>query len=246
MSDTVPDRFLTTQEKLPDGRWRVQAGVAEPAEADSWLEASVQALANLSQASGEWAAQSGTTGGVRQTEALQVTVPAFLARLVKLIWWRGLGSGHIAQLEAVARTLSDGVSTMTPEWAETLATIRARHVAATSGPWRWSGSSPRDGGKGRRVVSLATVHGYAPYEHVLQFERWGAEDAQPRFGTANGSMVSASECLVHRDESSDAIAGIDNANATFIAAAWSDMQALLTRVDELEAQLATQVGGAQP
>ncbi|MBZ4400385.1 hypothetical protein [Myxococcus sp. AS-1-15] len=60
---TVPDRFTTTQQKLPDGRWRVQHDVAEPAEADSLLEAYVAALRNLARQSGARDAQSGKTGG---------------------------------------------------------------------------------------------------------------------------------------------------------------------------------------
>ncbi|WP_426730182.1 hypothetical protein [Myxococcus faecalis] len=50
-SGTVPDRFTTVQERTPDGRWRVQHDAAEPADADSLLEAYVAALRNLARAS---------------------------------------------------------------------------------------------------------------------------------------------------------------------------------------------------
>lgn len=163
-----------------------------------------------------------------------------LAHLVQVIRNHGLSSGQVRQLEAMVRTMRRDSVVGSPTWPETLDAIRARHSAATSGPWQWHGTAPRPGSKGRRDIWLGTLGGPG---HVLDFAPWGSGAAQPRFW--GGSYhAPASELVVHRDERSDEVAGIDNPDARFIAASWSDVQALLARVDELEAQLA-QAGGTR-
>jgi hypothetical protein len=54
-----------------------------------------------------------------------------------------------------------------------LTAARARHAAATPGPWRWYGNTET------RTVYLATAH--SGRYHVLGFRRWGMRGAQPEF-----------------------------------------------------------------
>ncbi|MBZ4400387.1 hypothetical protein [Myxococcus sp. AS-1-15] len=151
-----------------------------------------------------------------------------LERLIAVIRNHGLSTRQVAQLEAVARTLREDSPTSPPDWAERLEAIRARHAAATRGPWRWFG-----------YLRTREVGLHAPgMRSVMEFHRWGTQGAQPMFCTA-GYLQELSEVVVPDTAAGRGrVTDINHPDARFIAASWADVAALLARVDELEAQLA--------
>lgn len=118
---------------------------------------------------------------------------------------------------------------------EKLAEMRARHEAATRGPWRWFGS----GGRRRKEVNLYLATTHSGRRYVMDFIRSGMGGAQPRFqpGAYRG-MVPARDLLQYAVEYRDDITGIDCADARFIESSWSDVADLLDEVTRLRAQLA--------
>ena len=132
----------------------------------------------------------------------------------------------------------------------TIEEIRARAAAATSGPWQWFGNTEVHN------VYLATVqHGR---RFVMQFWRWGMQQAQPVFRSQPGDgalMTKASEVPIFevcRDATSiddprvyrGDIVGFRNADATFIANSRQDVDDLLAAIDAVEAVCAKHEHGA--
>jgi hypothetical protein len=112
---------------------------------------------------------------------------------------------------------------MTPE---RLAEIRARHNAATRGPYLWSGYGSAC------TISLDSV---ATGNEVLSFRRWGFSRAQPVFCT-DGLLVAASEVLTPDSAPSrKRITGIEHPDARAFAHSWKDVEDLLAEVDRLRA-----------
>lgn len=135
-----------------------------------------------------------------------------------------------------------------------LEAIRARADAATPGPWGWYGNTDT------HDVYLATQKWGRHY--VMEFERWGMQQAQPVFVEGrswvadgdslkfhtSGGMFPAAE-LARYEVAPDAtdrkdprvyradLTGFRNPDATFIAAARQDIADLLAEVDRLRAAL---------
>jgi hypothetical protein len=119
------------------------------------------------------------------------------------------------------------------EVAGALDVIRARHAAATPGPWRWFG---RGGRRHKQVdVYLATVDRGRIY--VMDFVRSGMSGAQPRFQPAGEGMVPAKDLVTYHVDYRDDISGIANPDAEAIEHSWSDVETLLRLVDQQAAEL---------
>lgn len=112
----------------------------------------------------------------------------------------------------------------TPDLKTRVEAIRARHAAATRGPWKWFGYL------GARNVSLE-----APgMNTVMDFIRWGMNGAQPRFNT-KGLLDPLSDLVVPDSaEGRGRITDVNHPDARFMANAWQDVADLLARVAELE------------
>ncbi|WP_163869534.1 hypothetical protein [Myxococcus eversor] len=121
-------------------------------------------------------------------------------------------------------------------WTEKLAVIRARHAAATKGPWFWFGYL-RSRSVGLHVRGATSV---------IEFSRWGTQGAQPLF-SVEGILTDLPELVVPDTATGRGrVTDINHPDARFIAASWEDVRALLTRVDELEAQVAAPPAPATP
>lgn len=125
-----------------------------------------------------------------------------------------------------------------PMSEQQLAEILARANAATAGPWKWSGNT-----EVRDMRLQAQHHGGLT---VMDFVRWGMQDACPRFAR-NWVMYRADEMVeyqVHQlgwvDKSEPPyradISGIDHPDARFIAAAREDVPELVAEVQRLRAE----------
>lgn len=113
--------------------------------------------------------------------------------------------------------------------------IRARHAAATRGPWKWFGYANRSRKTGG--FYLATAHGGRRY--IMDFVRSGFRDAQPRFQPEpHRGMLLASELAEYEVEYRNDITRIAAPDAVFIEHSWQDVSDLLARITELEAQFA--------
>ncbi|NNB86745.1 hypothetical protein [Corallococcus exiguus] len=113
------------------------------------------------------------------------------------------------------------------ETDDKLEAIRARHAAASRGPWRWFGYlSNRDVG--------IEGHGVT----VMEFARWGARGAQPLF-SVKGILTALADLVVpDTAEERGRVTDINHPDARFIAASWQDGQHLLGMVDALRARVA--------
>jgi hypothetical protein len=150
-----------------------------------------------------------------------------------------------------------------------LAGARARHAAATRGPWRWFGNTKC------KNVYLATTHSGRTY--VMDFARWGMQSAQPTFRVCYGPgprgetdlqwepsrMVPLAELescgAAHsprwevappgEPRYRDDFAGINNPNAALIEHCWADLRDAFARVDQIEGEVerchAAMLGAAQ-
>jgi hypothetical protein len=124
-----------------------------------------------------------------------------------------------------------------------LAAIQARADAATSGPWHWAGNVDS-----RHIYLANWVPGMGRCT-VMDFSRWGMQEARPRFADDNFMMKNADTMPVfevsprstRRDDPAvyraDLI-GIRHPDAEFIAAARTDVPALVARVRADESKLA--------
>lgn len=139
-----------------------------------------------------------------------------------------------------------------------LTAARARHAAATRGPWRWSGSTRT------RDVHLATTH--SGHAFVLGFERWGFNGGQPSFqvyakpehhteAPGSGLIYKLSELAEGDDKRPDLppkgpifrhdathrkcqggrgeFYGIAHPDATLIERCWEDLRDAFAEVDRL-------------
>ncbi len=122
-----------------------------------------------------------------------------------------------------------------------LAGARARLAAATPGPWR------RYGNVKHRVCYLATIDRGRIF--VLDFERWGFGQAQPRFQVRNrmvplGKMEAEGEAYspiwevapFGQPRYRDDFQGIAHPDAAFIEHSWADLRDALAEVDRLAAE----------
>lgn len=139
--------------------------------------------------------------------------------------------------------------------SDKLQEIRARHEAATRGPYQWYGYVEGRGIKGSRSakrrcanVYLSTVARGRTF--IMQFEKVGFKDAQPVFqvyrdgkkefpdGWGAGLMVGAGELAGGPDgflkEYSGEFVGINNQDAIAIAKSWEDIDVLIAEVDRLK------------
>lgn len=125
----------------------------------------------------------------------------------------------------------------------TPADLRTLLAAATPGPWAWYGNTKT------QTCYLATVGGGRVF--VMQFDRWGMQNAQPTFqwpvghadGSGTGVMYPMSklpedagpdfEVSYRRD-----FVGIKHPDASLIVAAVNALPGLLDRIEDLETQVA--------
>ncbi|NRD61477.1 hypothetical protein HRD49_06900 [Corallococcus exiguus] len=114
------------------------------------------------------------------------------------------------------------------ETDDKLEAIRARHAAATKGPWSWFGYlRTRDVGlHGRRMSS------------VMEFRRWGLNSAQPLFCTDGILRDLAEVATPDTSPERGRVTDINHPDARFIAGSWQDVKDLLGIVDALQAQVA--------
>lgn len=109
-----------------------------------------------------------------------------------------------------------------------IAAIDARCAAATPGPWFWTGY------KRTRALRLQARDGLGSI--VMDFDRWGMADAQPRF-RVDGLMVDAAELPMWREGGGDGrLESVAHPDMVFLAHARTDLPALVARVRELEAE----------
>ncbi|MBZ4371447.1 hypothetical protein [Corallococcus sp. AS-1-6] len=109
---------------------------------------------------------------------------------------------------------------------EKLAAIRARHAAASRGPWRWFGYLRT------REVSLEGGR-----DTVMDFTRWGMSGAQPRW-SVKGILEKLADLVVpDTTPGRGRVTDINHPDARFIAASWEDVRDLLGMVDALQQSL---------
>lgn len=121
----------------------------------------------------------------------------------------------------------------TEQTPDEIAAIRARHEAATPGPYMW------DVRPEVHSVDLKTVN--APGWHVLQARRWGMRGAQMWFrDLVRGVMVDMKDLLVAMPgrEHHKWIRGIDHPDAIALEKSWEDRLALLAHADALAEKVA--------
>ncbi|MBN9687156.1 MULTISPECIES: hypothetical protein [unclassified Corallococcus] len=149
----------------------------------------------------------------RALQSVLQSVPALQAR--------------IAELESVVNT---------PD-TEKLEAIRARHAAATEGPWKWFGYVSRPGRSANlNRLYLATVNRGRRF--VMNFVRMGMRSAQPRFQPPPGGlMVEASKLVTYEVDYRDDVAGISAPDAVFMESSWQDVKDLLGMVATLQARV---------
>lgn len=110
--------------------------------------------------------------------------------------------------------------------------VRARHAAATPGPWRWFGNTKF------HSIYLATIHGGRRF--VMNFCRWGFSGATPEFQIKRGSggvMVEAHTLVKYEVDYRKDISGIDHPDAIFIENAWADVDYLIRENDRLRTEV---------
>lgn len=122
-----------------------------------------------------------------------------------------------------------------------LAEIKARHEAATEGPYRWYGyvkGKGRDGDKGskrRRCenLHLATINRGRIY--VMRFQRSGFNDAEPVFQDQERHIIRGAGEFVtaFKTYSGEMTDGINNPDAIALERSWEDRQFLLDEIDRL-------------
>jgi hypothetical protein len=117
-----------------------------------------------------------------------------------------------------------------------IAKDRAMCEAATKGPWQWRGYTRP------RKMYLASLTHMIPI--VMDFERWGMRNAQPRFRDASRDlMVNASDLVIPDDaENPNGFHGINHADAKFIVEAREALPHYLARTAEAESKVATVEG----
>lgn len=118
------------------------------------------------------------------------------------------------------------------EEAVDLDAIRARHAAASRGPWRWFGyMSNRDVSLEGRGVT------------VMDFVRWGMSCAQPRW-SVHGILEKLADLIVPDTAAGRGrVTDINHPDARFIASSWQDVKDLLVIVDGLRTQLGAKAQG---
>ena len=110
-----------------------------------------------------------------------------------------------------------------------LAQIQARADIATPGPWVWHGNLT---GKGLELKSLAPMHPI-----VMIFRRWGMQSAMPWFRNRLWDLMDKPRLIPSAPHNPWDIVAIDHPDAVFIAAARSDVDALLVHVRAMDALL---------
>ncbi|MFP2898775.1 hypothetical protein [Corallococcus sp. 4LFB] len=109
---------------------------------------------------------------------------------------------------------------------EKLEAIRARHAAASRGPWRWFGYLRT------REVSLEGSR-----DTVMDFTRWGMSGAQPRW-SVKGLLEKLADLVVpDTTPERGRVTDINHPDARFMAASWQDTKDLLGMVDALQARV---------
>lgn len=131
---------------------------------------------------------------------------------------------------------------------ERIERIRARHDAATPGPWRWFGYIKGDGiGHARskaarycQQIYLSTVNRGRLI--IMDFVKAGFRDAQPRFSNRqtdkdNPLLLPAAEFADHLRLYSGQFEGLTNPDATAIERSWEDVDFLLAELDRRAKQI---------
>lgn len=125
--------------------------------------------------------------------------------------------------------------------------IKARAVAASPGPWHWSGNVDYPAHVALSRWPRRDEKDACGLTHVMTFRRWGMQGAGPLF-TVNGWMKRADEFPIFevaltalgrldpRVYRAD-IVGIRHPDAEFIAHARQDVDDLLAEVDRLRSEL---------
>jgi len=125
-----------------------------------------------------------------------------------------------------------------------LEAIRARRAAASRGPWHWTGNTDTHQ---LRLSNWIPGHGRCT---VMDFTRWGMQDARPRFTDGDRFMVhpqtvyQVAPAATRRDDPRvyrGDIIDIRHPDAQLIAHAPQDIDDLLAEVDRLRAALAEAV-----
>lgn len=110
-----------------------------------------------------------------------------------------------------------------------LAPIRKRLEAATPGPWGWYGNLTGP------YIHLESRASMRPI--VMDFARWAWQSATPRF-QEDGIMEPASKWFVRPQAHNPwMVTGVDHPDAVFIAAARTDVPALIAEVERLRTEL---------
>ena len=114
--------------------------------------------------------------------------------------------------------------------------IKGRDAAATPGPWYWGGNLSAKSFDLRARVSNTPI--------VMAFRRWGngcepcfwkrTPEKDPAF---HGEYQRARDIAVREKPYRDDVAALDNADAAFIAAARTDVPALVAEVERLRAYI---------
>lgn len=109
--------------------------------------------------------------------------------------------------------------------------IRARCEAATPGPWRWSVKA-----RFHEIEIVAPQNGTTT---VMDFVRWGMQNAQPRFNDCSDAFGGILRTW-DEFEKGNTCNPEGNPNAAFIAHARRDIPDLLAEVERLAAELSAQ------
>lgn len=104
-----------------------------------------------------------------------------------------------------------------------LAEIRARHDAATPGPWRWRGNASS------YDVHLRSIR--SPLNVVLDYVRWGFQGCIPVF--RDGGVLTRARLVASAPHNAWDIVGIDHPDARAIEHSWEDIDWLLAEIGRL-------------
>lgn len=119
--------------------------------------------------------------------------------------------------------------------------IRKRHAAMTLGPYRWSMIVHGNG-----VANAHLYSGVSGHPIVMDCVRSGMNCAAPRFNR-NGIMERCDRFRLSRNEGARYAMydmDIEHPDAQGLAHSWEDIDYLLRRVEELEAELRRVRGGS--
>lgn len=111
--------------------------------------------------------------------------------------------------------------------SDRLEEIRARHLAAQRGPWRWRGNG--------KDVYLWCEHGMRSI--VMSFFRRGTQGATPYFN--DDGIMHPPRLLTPEPHNDWRVMGIDHPDARAIEYSWEDIDWLLGHIDAIRSECAS-------